>query len=261
MACSLMLNDLRRTLRRTPALLYFGWDDIRQQYRRTFLGPIWLTFGTIAWIFGMTLVLAALFNQPVAKFLPYTTIGMFVWTFLALALTDGCNVFVAASPLINSMRLPLLFHVLRALLRYVFLYAHYLLVCLVLLVALGHPPGLLGLLAIPGILIQIAIAFGLILVMGLTNARYRDLTPITLVFCQLMPILTPIAWQRDMLKKYAWLADYNPFYHLIEIVRAPLLGQVPAALSYEVSLVMMATVVGLGLWRYLKVRYRLIFWV
>ncbi|MEJ0009681.1 MAG: hypothetical protein WDN72_03640 [Alphaproteobacteria bacterium] len=51
------------------------------------LGPIWLTFGTIAWIFGMALVLSALFNQPLVSFLPHTTIGMFVWAFFALSLT------------------------------------------------------------------------------------------------------------------------------------------------------------------------------
>jgi lipopolysaccharide transport system permease protein len=103
--------------------------------------------------------------------------------------------------------------------------------------------------------------FGIILIMSLLNARYRDVMPIAGVFCQIMPLLTPIAWQREMLKKYDWLADANPFYHLIEIVRAPLLGKLPEMLSYEVSLGMMVISLGLGLRLYGRARYRVIFWI
>lgn len=258
---SLIVSDLAKTLRRYPALCYFGWDDIRQQYRRTFLGPLWLTFGTCAWIFGMAVVLAALFNSPVSEFLPHTTIGMFVWVFLALSLTDGCGIFINASTLITSMPLPLFFHVLRALLRYILIYAHYIVVCLLLMIALGHPPGWLALLAVPGMLLHVVAAFGIVLVVGLTNARYRDLLPIVTVLCQLMPMMTPIAWKRDMLQKYTWIADFNPFYHLIEIVRAPLMGHVPSLLSYQVSVGSMLLALGFGLFLYSRVRYRLIFWV
>lgn len=261
MSLAVVVEDFKQAARRYPALLYFGWDDIRQQYRRTFLGPIWLTFGTCAWIFGMALVLSALFGQSIGTFLPHTATGMFIWTFLALSLTDGCNVFVTASALINSMRLPLFFHVFRALLRYTILYAHYLAVCLLLMLVLGHPPGMLALLAIPGIAIHIVTAFGFIMVMGLTNARYRDLMPILGVMCQLMPLLTPIAWKRDMLKQHTWIADFNPFYHLIEIVRAPLMGELPTTLSYQVSLAVMVLAVVIGLWRFQRVRYKLIFWI
>lgn len=246
---------------RRDALLYFGWDDVRQQYKRTFLGPIWLTFSTCAWIFAMALVMASLFNQSIGTFLPHTAAGMFVWTFFALSILDGSTVFVYAAPMINSTRLPLFFYPLRALIRYVILYAHYLLVCVLLMVIIGHPPGIMALLAIPALLIHVITAFGIILIMGLVNTRYRDLGPIAGVMCQLTPLITPIAWQRDMLKKYTWIADANPFYHLIEIVRAPLVGQVPTTLSYTVSIATMLTAITLGLMVYRRARYHVIFWV
>ena len=258
---STIAQDLRAAAKRYDALLYFGWDDVRMQYKRTFLGPIWLTFSTCVWIFAMALVMASLLGQSITDLLPRTAAGMFIWTFFSLSIMDGAQVFVNAEPLINATRLPLLFHPLRALIRYIILYGHYLAVCLLLMIALGHPPGWMALLAIPALLIHIGAAFGILLMIGLTNARYRDIWPIAGVMCQLMPLMTPIAWQREMLKKYTWIADANPFYHLIEIVRAPLLGTVPATLSYIVSIGFMVTVLTLGLLIYRRVRYHVIFWV
>ncbi|MES2984413.1 MAG: ABC transporter permease [Pseudomonadota bacterium] len=261
MSVAMVRQDLMVALKRHDALLYFGWDDVRQQYKRTLLGPIWLTFSTCAWIFAMALVMASLFNQNISDFLPRTATGMFVWTFFSLSILDGATVFVGAAPLINATRLPLFFYPLRALIRYVILYGHYLAVCLLLMICIGHPPGWMAFLAIPGLLIHVATSFGFILLFGLSNARYRDIFPIAGVLCQLMPLMTPIAWQREMLKKHTWIADMNPFYHLIEIVRAPLMGHTPAALSYIVSLGTMVVVLTLGLIIYKRVRYKLIFWI
>ena len=261
MSIALLKSDFMAAFKRRDALLYFGWDDVRQQYKRTFLGPIWLTFSTCAWIFAMALVMASLFNQDISTFLPRTATGMFVWTFFSLALLEGANVFVGASGLINSTRLPLFFYALRALIRYIILYAHYLGVCILLMVLMGHSPHWMALLALPGILLQIFTAFGLILIMGLINTRYRDMLPIAGVICQLIPLVTPIAWQREMLNKRMWIADYNPFYHLIEIVRAPLMGDLPSTTSYLVSLGVMVAAVTFGLYVYNRVRYRVIFWV
>ncbi len=261
MASSTISQDFKAAFAQHDALLYFGWDDVRMQYKRTFLGPIWLTFSTCAWIFAMALVMASLFGQSIGDFLPRTAAGMFVWTFFSLSILDGANVFVNAAPLINSTRLPLLFHPLRAMVRYIILYGHYLAVCLLLMIALGHPPGLLALLAIPALLIHVGTSLGIVLMMGLINTRYRDILPIAGVMCQLMPLMTPIAWQRDMLKKYTWIADANPFYHLIEIVRAPLMGEVPATLSYLVAGGTMLVTLTLGLLIYRRVRYHVIFWV
>lgn len=254
-------GELRLAMQYAPALFYFGWDDIRQQYKRTFLGPIWLTFGTCLWIFGMALVLSALFNSPISDFLPHTIMGMFIFMFLSLSITDGCNTFVNAASLIQSMRLPLLFHVLRSLTRYSLLYAHYLAVGVLLMTLVGHPPSPFSILAIPGIIIHLVLAFGIILSMGFVNARYRDLLPIATVVCQLMPLMTPIAWKRDMLKQHTWIADFNPFYHLIEIVRAPMMGATPSLVSYVVSLAVMILMLLFGLWRFRTSRYKLIFWI
>lgn len=256
-----LADEIRVTLDRLPAAYYFGYEDIRLQYKRTFLGPLWLIFGTCAYIFGFSFVMAGLFNVSITTFLPHTIIGMYVWTFLALSMTDGCTIFVNASQLIHAMRLPLLFHVARAGIRYLLLYAHYMAVAIVLMLIVGHHFTWIALLALPGIAITMVAALGGMLIFSTVNARYRDLMPLTVVICQLMPMLTPIAWRIDMLKKYQWIALMNPFYHLIEVVRAPLLGEIPTQTSYLVASATALFALMLGFVLFRRSRFHLIFWI
>jgi ABC-type polysaccharide/polyol phosphate export permease len=64
-----------------------------------------------------------------------------------------------------------------------------------------------------------------------------------------------------MLGSRAAFADVNPFYHMIELVRAPVLGNVPDQLSY--MMVGGIAVVGWSLTLYVAARFqvRLAFWI
>jgi ABC-type polysaccharide/polyol phosphate export permease len=45
------------------------------------------------------------------------------------------------------------------------------------------------------------------------------------VATQLMFLVTPIFWRAEQIPDYPWLASYNPIFHLLEVCRAPMLGQ------------------------------------
>ena len=64
-----------------------------------------------------------------------------------------------------------------------------------------------------------------------------------------------------MLPGRAPMLDLNPFHHLIEILRAPLLGQVPTLENWVAVVVI--TFVGwvVALWFFSAYRWRLAYWV
>jgi len=72
--------------------------------------------------------------------------------------------------------------------------------------------------------------------LALLCARFRDLPQIVASFIQVIFYITPILFKRDMLQKYPLLIDLNPFAHLIEVVRSPLLGTAVPMLSWMVCL-------------------------
>ena len=57
-------------------------------------------------------------------------------------------------------------------------------------------------------------------------ARFRDIPPIIQNVMQIIFFLTPIFWQPHALPiDKMWVTSGNPFYHALEIVRAPMIGQ------------------------------------
>jgi len=72
---------------------------------------------------------------------------------------------------------------------------------------------------------------------------------------------TPIMYLRESLGESAWIADINPLYHLIELVRAPLLGQAPAILSWEVAIATAVVGTAFALALLVRTSRRIVFWV
>jgi lipopolysaccharide transport system permease protein len=91
-------------------------------------------------------------------------------------------------------------------------------------------------------------------VLGILCARYRDVLPIVGNLLQVAFFFTPIMWSKELLKDRAWVADYNPLHHLIQIVRAPILGQQIEIQSWVWSLGML--LIGFAAAQYLMVRCR-----
>src|SRR3978361_160020 len=52
-----------------------GWNDILQRYRRSLLGPFWLTASMAIMVIALGLLYAELFRTPIHDFLPFICVG------------------------------------------------------------------------------------------------------------------------------------------------------------------------------------------
>ena len=79
------------------------------------------------------------------------------------------------------------------------------------------------------ILNSIIISFGV----GLLSLRYRDVGQIIINGVYLLFLVTPVFWDPSILVgKKTLIADLNPLYHMIQILREPLLGKIPTFQNY-----------------------------
>jgi len=221
---------------RNPQLwLMLGWQDIKQRYRRSVLGPFWLTISTAVMVAGLGVLYAAIFAQPVAVYIPYLAIGLVIWTFISGAVADGCNAFIASDGIIKQIRVPFLSHGLRAVWRHLIILGHNAVIVIVVIVLFeeNHDLGAFAL-VLPALALLVLNAAWMTLVLGTLCARFRDVPLIVANMMQLMFFITPIIWQPNLLPTRHAFVLWNPFHHFIEIVRAPLLGDVPAITSWIV---------------------------
>ncbi|MCX4093836.1 ABC transporter permease [Nocardia sp. alder85J] len=226
-------KDLSDGFAQRELWLQLGWQDIKQRYRRSVLGPFWITIATGVQAAAMGLLYAALFHQPLKYYLPYVTVGLIVWNVIQNSILEGSEVFIANEGLIKQLPSALSVHVYRLVWRQFLFFAHNVAIYVIMLVGFGLWRNLhwTSLLAIPGVLLIFANSMWVSLVFGILATRYRDIAPILSSTTLMLFVLTPVMWSTKALQDHggsvsdrAKLVQVVPTYHYLEIVRGPLLG-------------------------------------
>lgn len=244
------VGDLRQGLQQRELWLSLGWQDIKQRYRRSTLGPLWITIATGVMAAALGLLYSILFQIPLAQFLPHVTVGLILWGFISGCIKDGAEVFIANEGLIKQLPSAVSVHVYRLVWRQFLFLCHNLVIWLALMVIYPRPLGWDLLLAIPGLALIIVNGVWVAMLFGILATRFRDIAPLLDSLVQLLFYMTPIVWTTTTLKEQggqvaerARIAELNPLFHYLEIVRAPMIGEPIAA--YHWWIVLGCTAVGL----------------
>jgi ABC-2 type transport system permease protein len=238
-----------------------GWQDVVQRYRRSLLGPLWLTISTGIMVVIMGPLYGKLFGQDISAYFGFLAIGFVVWQLVAQSINDCCVAFITAESFIKQVKLPLSVYILRVVWKNIIIFFHNMVVVVAVLAWLRPSIGP-SLLSFPIALLVFALNayfFGAIL--GIICARFRDIPLIIANVVQAAFFLTPVLWLPDMLGRHRWTVDLNPFYHFIEIIRAPMLGAAINPRSWPI--VLGITLIGACgmLWILKRFRARVAYWV
>jgi ABC-type polysaccharide/polyol phosphate export permease len=227
------LADLGRGLQAWPFWTLVGWYDIKQRYRRTTLGPLWITasMGILTTILGI--IYGAIFHLPLADYLLYLAAGMVCWYFVSSTIMEGTTVFIGADGIIKQNAIPLSIHVYRVVWRNLIVLLHNAVVLAVIFLIFRSVSLLNPFLILTGVILLVANLTMIVLVLGLVSTRFRDLPPLMSNILQVLFYITPILYQPSQLPaSIKLIAYYNPFYHIIEVLRSPLIGETPPIESY-----------------------------
>lgn len=225
-------TSISAALRSWRVWFWFARRDIKARYRGSLLGPLWLVLNLAILVGGLAVVYGAVFGQPLQTYVPYLTAGFMAWWFISGCLTESCQAFTASAHLIKNQPLPIGVHVYQVVARHGLLWAHNLLVFALVAVACGLAPGWSLLLLVPGLVLVTMLLASTGLCLALICARYRDIPHLVTSLLQIVMLVTPIMFLKDMLGPRAPLALWNPFFHVVEAIRAPLLGEAPSAFTW-----------------------------
>jgi lipopolysaccharide transport system permease protein len=257
----LAVRDVVDGLRLWRLAVRLGWLDIKLRYRGSMLGPFWLTISTAVMVTALGVLFATLYHMDVRDYLPFLALSQVLWGFLSTLVSDGCSCFTSSEPLILSIRMPLSVHALRVLVRGLLILAHNVVVIVGVDLWFSLWPGTVLLMAIPGMLLWMVDAFALCLILGAIGARFRDIPPIVASIVQIAFFVTPVIWKPVQLGARAWILPYNPFFDLIEVVRAPLLGDLPSTMTWLMA-VAYSVLLLFVTWRLMvRARGRVPFWL
>lgn len=208
--------------------------DVRFRYRRSTLGPFWITVTTAIMISAMAHLYSGLFNQRLHNYFPFLTLGMLMFRFISDTISEGCNTFISAENYVRNTCAPLPIYPLNTVGKQFLMFVHNWPVYFVVALVFSMNPGLPGLMAIPGLVMVILNLCWIVVVLGIVSTRFRDIFPFVQSVLQIAFFMTPILWVPDHFETPPWFVNWNPIFHLIEIVRAPLLGEPISVTSWVV---------------------------
>ena len=261
-------RDLTRGYGQRQLWLQLGWQDIKQRYRRSTLGPLWITIATGAMAVALGLLYSLLFQQELSYFLPHVTVGLIIWGFISGCVKEGSTVFIENEGLIKQLPSALSVHVYRLVWRQLLFLAHNMVIWVILVAVFRPDLGWDFFLAIPALALLVVNGVWVTMFFGIVATRYRDVAPLLDSMIQLVFYMTPIVWTTKTLEdqggavaERARIAELNPLYRYLEIVRAPLTGQPLDA--YHWWIVLGCTVAGLllALLAMRQWRSRVSYWV
>lgn len=257
------VRDLAAGLRRWPVWWSLSLAQTRGQYRRTYLGPWWMTVQMAVFVAGLSLLFGVLLGQDLRTFVPYVAVGYLGFTWMTSMITAGSTCFIANGSAITTSAGPLSVYALGAAASPTIQFAHDAVAVAVALILFEVPLGASLVLVVPALLILAANGVAVSLWLGPLATRFRDVPPIVSAVVRVLFFFTPVFWLPTDLTRgqLAALSGWNPLAYLLEFFRAPLLGTWPSTLAVIGTFLVTLVNITLALLVFGRSRARLAYWL
>ena len=255
------LSDLCLAVSLFPVIAYMAAGDLRARYRRSVLGPLWMTLGTAAGTLGLGLVWSQLLHIERRVFVPALTAGLILWQLLSACMLEATTTYWRQSAIIRNLSVPLAMHPIQMVIKHLINFAHNLPVFVVVALLFDVPVNRYTLLFVPCLLLLAANLMWITLLFSMLGARFRDVEYIVAAVLPVLMFLSPVFYRPNYLPfsgQYLW---FNPFSHFIELLRYPLLGTAPPPFVIGVNLLMCGIGWLLTLWLFNLKRDRIAYWL
>lgn len=242
---------------------HLGFQEVKQINRRSRLGQWWITLGTATLIGTIGFVFGLIFRVDVQTYLPYLAIGIVLWNYLSGQLSEASFVLIQSEALIKQLTLSPWVYATKVSAKMILMFGHNLLIIPVVLLATGNYPTLAILLLLAAVPVIVLTLNSLGMLLAIVSLRFRDVPPMVGSILNVLFYLTPVMWFADSIKSSLahFLLGLNPFYHLVQIFRLPLLGELPTPENWLISISMCVVVSITANLVVARNRKRLVFWI
>lgn len=247
--------------RRIDIWLTLAWFDILLRYRRSMLGPFWLTLSMGVMIAGMGPLYSSLFGMELSKTFPHITLGIIFWGLFSMFVLEASNVFINSANYLKQGYFPVSLFVWRSMARNLIQFAHQIVLFIPVAIWADISPTSDMLLFIPAFLLLLINAHALGFLLGLICTRFRDVAQIVTSLMQMLMFLTPVFWFPESVPDRAQYILWNPFAQMLDLLRTPLLGGVAQMSNWTGMLTWTGVIVSVAAFLFAKYRRRVIYWL
>lgn len=257
-----LIAQIRYSITNPFSWLYGAWIDLKNKYRRTTLGLGWNFMALFITVMIMSLVWSLIFKMEILILFPYIFNGFAIFFFITNSMNISCySIAQVRKDIYLNISIPVLVLTLRDVSQQFLTYIHYVIFILIMYFYLYEINVLNLVLYFFGLFVVFLQTVFICLLLSFAGTRFRDVAALVTSILSAATILTPIIWKKTMLDQYANYVYLNPLSFMVEIVRDPIIGQIPSTISYSLNFLFLFLLISIS---YLTIKFkgsRLVFWI
>jgi len=226
------------------------------------LGKLWPTIGLAIRIAAVGIIFSLVFDRRTADYIPWLATGWAVWGMISSSITSAASVFSSSKSLMLSLPIPKESFLIKVVVTELLLLIQNMALVLLVIVLSGVSVNSSLLLVVPGILLTSIFLIGVGLFLAPLVAKYKDVGPFISSIVGVMFFILPIMWKSEDIKSdlVQMVLGLNPLYHYLQIVRLPLLSEVPTGMNYLLATIgaFLALIVGVAVMN--RTRDKIVYW-
>ena len=238
-----------------------AWNIIKMEYRRTIIGPIWISIQQAIFIIFLGYIFASIQKENFTSFYVYFATGYTFWLFISSFITSAGNTFMGINGLPNMTRAALSSHIYLQFSSQILLFIHRLIPLIVILIVFHNIISINFPLLFCGFFMLMIFGFWISALLGCLSLRFQDIVPAVTSIIQVMFFVTPIMFQTSRIPGGNSLSNFNPFYHILVVVRGNIINENVTLYNWIAVLVINIIGIGITLWVMRWARPKLAYWV
>jgi len=257
------INDIKDGFRRRRLWKRLAELELKSRYQGTFIGVFWVILTLMLKVGMLSLIYSMVLDKDIKEYVLFLAIGVLTWNFISAAIINSSSIFIKAGNFLQQMKLPHSIFVFQNIYKesiILFLYQLFA-IPLVLFIKGVDFVSMVWLWSLLGYGIIILNAFFASMWLGWLSVRFRDVQPLLSSVVMILFLVTPVLWPPP--EKFADSLYFvlNPFFHLLELIRAPILTNEIPYMSFIVSTAFLLINILICALFYNKVKDRLVLWL
>ena len=218
--------DIKRSWKERNSWMLAAVRALGNRYKRTYLGPWWITLTSLLFVFGLSQLRIGLTGGDLGDSLSYVGLGFIIFGLIIGGLQSGASVFAGGGDTMLTSRLPLSSLILKSNFQQVLDFLHDAVAILVIIIVFDIAFSWRWIESLLAVVLIVLSSVGIGMWLGPLANRFRDIGPLVSALTRILFFLTPIFWSIDMVSENGreYLAWYNPLTYQLLAFRDPILG-------------------------------------
>lgn len=257
------IRDLYTGLKRHRLWCELAKLELKSNYQGSVLGVSWIVLALMIKVGMLSIVYSMVLDKDFSEYILFLALGVLTWSFISSTIINSAMIFRKAANFLMQMKLEHSIFVLQNIYKESLILILYQLfaIPLVFVIKGESVVSLMWIWVFLGYIVIILIALFASFWIGWLSARYRDIQPVLNSMVMIIFLITPVLWPPPEKFSDSLYFQLNPFYHLLELIRSPIIDGVVPALSWAVASAILIINVVLSILIYPKIKNKLVLWL